>query len=363
MVIDLFGLLEADVRVKFPRVYQHIWEYVRPKRIANRREYRREGWWLFGENIPLFRQALNGLPRYIVTVETARIRYFEFLNSEVLSDNKVVAIASKDSFSLGVLCSRVHITWALRAGGWIGAGNDPVYVKSECFDPFPFPAANDAQKSTIRALAEELDALRKRVIAETSFLTMTKLYNVRERLKAIEAGKGAPLDESERAIHDKGCVSVIHELHKKIDAAVADAYGWPVDLADEDVLARLVALNKERAEEEKNGIVRWLRPDYQIARAKKSARKQDDEEQIEAELVVLAGDAPSLPRADGELIAAVRSALRAINRPVAAIEIARRFKEKGRGAKRVERGLQLLAAAGVARRAKEGWFIPAGGHG
>jgi hypothetical protein len=35
--------------------------------------------------------------------------------------------------------------------------------------------------------------------------------------------------------------------HKKLDAAVFAAYGWPVDLDDETILTRLLALNLERA--------------------------------------------------------------------------------------------------------------------
>ena len=38
--------------------------------------------------------------------------------------------------------------------------------------------------------------------------------------------------------------------HKKLDAAVAAAYGWPADLSDEQILERLLALNLERAAEE-----------------------------------------------------------------------------------------------------------------
>jgi hypothetical protein len=38
--------------------------------------------------------------------------------------------------------------------------------------------------------------------------------------------------------------------HKKLDAAVAAAYGWPTDLSDEQILERLLALNLERAAEE-----------------------------------------------------------------------------------------------------------------
>jgi hypothetical protein len=35
--------------------------------------------------------------------------------------------------------------------------------------------------------------------------------------------------------------------HDKLDNAVFDAYGWPHDLSDEEILARLLALNIERA--------------------------------------------------------------------------------------------------------------------
>ena len=52
-----------------------------------------------------------------------------------------------------------------------------------------------------------------------------------------------------------------------------EAYGWPATLTDEEILERLVALNKERAIEEKTGKVRWLRPDYQIPRFGSDAEK------------------------------------------------------------------------------------------
>lgn len=76
---------------------------------------------------------------------------------------------------------------------------------------------------------------------------------------------------------------ILKELHDRLDVAVADAYGWPVDLPEEDVLAHLVALNKERAKEEARGLVRWLRPEYQIPRFGSAKEKS---EQIEADLGV-----------------------------------------------------------------------------
>ena len=35
--------------------------------------------------------------------------------------------------------------------------------------------------------------------------------------------------------------------HEKLDRAVLDAYGWPHDLSDEELLERLLALNLKRA--------------------------------------------------------------------------------------------------------------------
>ena len=73
---------------------------------------------------------------------------------------------------------------------------------------------------------------------------------------------------------------MLRQLHDELDAAVCDAYGWPVTLTDEEILARLVALNAERAAEEAQGHIRWLRPKYQApdhaARITQHALIQED---------------------------------------------------------------------------------------
>ena len=75
-----------------------------------------------------------------------------------------------------------------------------------------------------------------------------------------------PLNDKDEDVKDRGRVLILKDLHDQIDRATADAYGWPHDLTDEQILERLVALNAERAAEEAAGHVRWLRPDYQIPR-------------------------------------------------------------------------------------------------
>ena len=359
MVIDLFGLTADDIRTQFPEVYQHVKIEVKEKIIFNKqgdkefvgrdwnnREYRKQNWWLFGENVPDLRKALSSLPRYIATVETAKHRVFQFLDATILPDNKLVAIALSDGFTLGVLSSSVHVPWAMRTGSWLGVGNDSVYSKSRCFDPFPFPDATEIQKATIGAIAEELDAHRKRVLEEHPHLTLTGLYNVLERLKA--GARPDELNEKERRIFDDGLVLIIRELHERLDAAVADAYGWPVDLAEEEVLARLVALNKERAKEEKRGLVRWLRPDYQIPRFGSDKEKA---EQIEADFgeaaVAKAGPKPSFPTDERDQTPAVLHQLMEAEGLIDAAAIASSFKQGRKCLGAVQAVLNALSRMGL----------------
>jgi hypothetical protein len=39
----------------------------------------------------------------------------------------------------------------------------------------------------------------------------------------------------------------LDNLHRTLDEAVAAAYGWPADLPDDEVLSRLLDLNRARA--------------------------------------------------------------------------------------------------------------------
>lgn len=235
MVIDLFGLSSEQVQRQFPEVYQRIYDLVKSERDHNRRAAYSEKWWIFGEPRSAFRPALRGLNRYIVTVETAKHRVFVFLDSIVLADNKLVNIALSDSFSLGVLSSRIHVTWALASGGHLGVGNDPVYVKTTCFDRFPFPNCSEAAKQTLGEVAERLDAHRKRQQQLHPTLTLTEMYNVLEKLRANEE-----LTVEDHATYEMGLVGILRQIHEELDEAVFAAYGWSPNLSTEQILASIV---------------------------------------------------------------------------------------------------------------------------
>jgi hypothetical protein len=213
------------------------------------------------------------------------------------------------------------------------------------------------------------------------------MYNVLEKLRA-----GETLSAKDKAIHETGLVSVLKALHDDLDRAVFAAYGWS-DLAEplvgkpgattplpdklpeqaaaeEELLTRLVALNTQRAAEEAQGRVLWLRPDYQNPQAvsvdaNSFAQAETAPIQIEADLgdsdAVETSTAPTpapttasiqnWPKELREQIQSIRALL--TPHPQTASQLAARFKRKP--LKAVQTVLEALEGLGLAQRDGDGW--------
>ena len=194
--------------------FEYVKEKVMPNRVTNKMRWRAENWWLHGYPATTMRQTLAPLSRYIGTPKVAKHRFFVWLTADMLASNLVIAIASDDDYVFGVLQSCIHTTWALAIGSQLE--DRPTYTPTTCFETFPFPRPTEEQRAAIGAAAAELNSLR-----ENDHRTLTNLYNERP--------------------------TWLDNAHAKLDAAVADAYGWPADLTDTEILERLLALNLERA--------------------------------------------------------------------------------------------------------------------
>lgn len=230
-------------------------------------------------------------------------------------------------------------------------GNDSNYNHSDCFNKFPFPDATNEQRTSIRDLAEQLDAHRKRQQAQYPKLTLTDMYNVLEKLRA-----GESLSEKEQTTHTQGLVSVLKQLHDELDVAVFEAYGFSVDLSDEEILEKLVALNAERTVEETNGFVRWLRPEYQAPEETVSQSQLIEVEQTPIAIVSTEKQAwPSTLAAQAQ---AVRAALVTLSVPATVHDVAELF--KGRKTKKrvevIEGWLDTLSALGQALVSADGRY-------
>ena len=229
-IID-FGV---DLSVKESALYEAPFEYVNTHVRPNREKSRSKisNWWIHERPRPEMRQALQGLERYIATPTAAKYRLFVWLSSEVLPDHQLIAIARDDDYTFGVLHSRFHEVWGLVMGTHLGV--TPRYTPTTCFETFPFPEPDDAQREAIADAAKRVNELREGWLNPTDAdgnpalppkdlarRTLTNLYNRRP--------------------------AWLSNAHAALDAAVAAAYGWPAPPDDAAILERLLALNLARA--------------------------------------------------------------------------------------------------------------------
>ena len=238
-IID-FGLdMARRDAAYYEEPYEHIKQFVLPERERSSNERLRSQWWLHESWRPGMRAAIGALGRYIATPITSKHRFYTWLDSNVVPDATVVAIARDDDYVFGVLHSRIHELWALAHSTRLADGTNRRYVHTQCFNTFPFPwplnlpdvDANQglhAFRETIAEVARTLHVEREQwlnpdgtngTLLQTR--TMTELYNRR--------------------------FDWLAEIHRDLDIAVAAAYGWPEDISRDEILAGLLALNRERA--------------------------------------------------------------------------------------------------------------------
>jgi type II restriction/modification system DNA methylase subunit YeeA len=233
-IIDFgVGMAEHEAAL-YEAPFEYVLTHVKPERAKSRTTTK--AWWLHERPRVDMRKALVGLPRFICTPTVAKHRLFIRSDGIALPDHQLIVIARDDDDFFGVLHSKLHELWALRMGTWLGVGNDPRYTPTTTFETFPFPwppgqePAGDPRVEAIAQAARELVEKRDRWLnpegaseAELKRRTLTNLYNERPTWLDL--------------------------AHRRLDQAVLDAYGWPHELGDEELLARLLALNLERAGE------------------------------------------------------------------------------------------------------------------
>ncbi len=225
-IIDFGVDMTEDDAALYEAPFEYVVANVKPDRIQNRRRRYAELWWLHAEARPGMRRALAGLPRYIGTSMVSRHRIYSYIDGDVLPDATVIVFAREDDYFFGVLHSHIHEAWARAMGTQLE--DRPRYTPTTCFETFPFPKPNDAQREAIAEAAKILNERRENWLnppdateAELKKRTLTNLYNQRPTWLA--------------------------NAHAALDAAVVAAYGWPADLTDAEILERLLALNLERS--------------------------------------------------------------------------------------------------------------------
>ena len=298
-----FGVETPEAEAaNYAPAFQRLESTVKPVRVQNRREAYARYWWLYAESRPAMRETFKPLSRYLATCMVAKHRIFTWLPTVALPANVVICFARDDDYFFGVLHSRFHEVWALKQGTRLETR--PRYTPTTCFETFAFPQPTPAQEAAIAAAAKELNQLRENWLNPSEwtrtevlefpgtvggpwarFIGKTKDGEAAGREGRMDVRtsppslRPAPSPSAQSPIpphsvvatvryprivpRDADCAAKLKErtltklynerpawlehAHRKLDEAVAAAYGLSADLSDEDILSRLLALNLERA--------------------------------------------------------------------------------------------------------------------
>ena len=259
-VINFGERSEAECRRHWPDLMEIVEERVKPERLklgdnvdARRRKTR---WWLWGRYTPALFASIDGMCRVLVVSRVSEYTAFAFLPSGRVFSDRLIVFPNDICRMFCILQSRLHEVWSRFFGS--SPEDRLTYTPSDCFETFPFPEDWDAAH-TLEAAGGAYYERRASLMVE-KHEGMTKTYS-----------RFHDIYETDSQIEK------LRELHAAMDRAVLDAYGWtdiPTDcefLLDyeideatwgrkkkpyryrwpdtvrDEVLARLLALNAERA--------------------------------------------------------------------------------------------------------------------
>lgn len=247
-------------------------------------ERRKRFWWQWGRYTPALFDAIRGLDRVLVVSRVGQALAFAFCETDRVLAESLVVVTNSGASCFAVLQGRSHEGWARLLSS--SMKDDLRYTPSDCFETFPFPSAWESNPA-LEAVGREYYDFRAALMVRNNE-GLTKTYNrFHDR---DHDGSGVEGRDAMEVARD---IQRLRELHDAMDRAVLDAYGWtdirptcdfildyeddeestpgkaskrkkpwryrwPDDIRDE-VLARLLTLNEERAGDRSSGVSELLR--------------------------------------------------------------------------------------------------------
>lgn len=263
LVMDFGGRDESEAE-GWPELLDMVRQRVLPVRLMIDRDAFGERWWQFTRRREQLSIAKAGL-KFVLVCSAKATTHLSFarIRSEFVVSNAGNVIVSQGNADFACLQSRAHEIWARFQGSSVK--DDLTYTSADCFETFPFPPGFEANAELEQAGQTYYDFRANLMVHNDEGLTKT--YNRFHR----------PSEQSAE-------ICELRRLHTAMDRAVLDAYGWnnvrPIcdffpefedeededenlrpgrgrtkkyryrwsDEVHDDVLARLLALNRESAD-------------------------------------------------------------------------------------------------------------------
>lgn len=257
-VINFGDMSEEEARC-WPDLMAIVEAKVKPSRLAQNREIRARYWWRFGETTPALFRAIAGLDRVLCCSLHSKDLSFAFLSAKSVFSHALAVFPLPTYAAFAALQSRIHEVWARFFGS--SMKDDLRYTPSDCFETFPFPLGWQTD-ANLEAVGQQYYDFRANLMQQRGE-GLTKIYN-----RFHDCHEQDPQ------------IARLRELHAAMDRAVLSAYGftdiptdcdffldyeideatwgdkkkpyryrWP-DAVRDEVLARLLDVNKQRHQEE-----------------------------------------------------------------------------------------------------------------
>ena len=231
---------EGPVAADYPDCLDIVERLVKPQRAKDNRAQYRKYWWQYAEKRGKLYRNIAPLERVMVINRHSKIVLFSFVHKGYIFSEATVVLAFSKTIAFSIINSAFHEFWAWKNSSTLGSGTLR-FSPTDAFETFPFPsgfepdrglgdaAANGgdtAMRERLEELGKALDDRRREVMTRLD-IGLTKLYNLyhTQELTAEEVVKAAkcPAEDAAWAIEK---IIALRALHKTIDEAVRDAYGW-----------------------------------------------------------------------------------------------------------------------------------------
>jgi methylase of polypeptide subunit release factors len=266
-----FGEMNEDEAREYTTPYRIVSEQVFPSRATNNRPTYKTYWWRFGERRVNLHNTIREISRYLVVAKTSKHLSFEFLSGlQFVLDQSLTVLPLTEDHEWCVVQSSIHEAWARRFSS--NQGGTPRYNATTALQNYPFPDASMyAKPEKYQQLCADYLSVRK-ILRHSLWLGLTDIYNMfhTRDLTPAEVARVSkkPLPEAEAGYQG---ILELRRLHRELDLAIRDAYGWTdLDLghdfievetlpendrvrytinpaARKEVLKRLLAENHKRA--------------------------------------------------------------------------------------------------------------------
>jgi hypothetical protein len=192
------------VAADWPDLLDIVERKVKPERMKQNDRGGQEKWWLFLRPRNELQTAIRGFARVLVVSRVSDTCAFTFVPAGTVYSLDLIVFPLPE-IGFGILQSRVHESWARFLAS--SMKDDMRYTPTDCFETFPFPAGWETDAALEAAGREYYEARAALMVAHHEGLTKT--YN-----RFHDPAEDAP------GIHR------LRRLHAALDHAVLAAYGW-----------------------------------------------------------------------------------------------------------------------------------------